>query len=241
MQSDQHDFYIEEHAVLYGLLVREARAYGEAGETAAAEATRRYGRERGQRMAQRALRDGRERTMEAYTQYGEWSDPRGWSQSVMVALSPHYTTDVLRCGWCDSWIKHDLLEHGQLYCAYVDDSLVTGFNPQNSIEIQSLLSRGDDRCRFVWKGLHFGSEAEAKESAQVKKSMAERNIKDFLYHTAHLYASMNATFAEMLGTAEAKAITEAALGAFTELFGAQKTERLLKAAEQNFSVIDQGQ
>ena len=46
--------------------------FGERGKAAFLHATRYYGEQRGRRMAQRAIRDGKELTYETYCQYGEW-------------------------------------------------------------------------------------------------------------------------------------------------------------------------
>ena len=235
--SANPEFYIEEHAVLYALMVKEARACGDVGEAASVEATCRYGRERGGRMAKRALRDGKKLTMQTYTQYGEWVDSKGWSKSKVSALSPVYTTDAIQCGWCDSWKKHDLLKDGKLYCEYIDYNLVKGFNSENELTITSVLSRGEESCHFVWNGVSFDSEEAVKQNIQEKSAMANRNLKDFLYHTAHLFASMKATFAEMLGEDKAQVIAGNALTRFEELFGGEKTEALTEAAMQDFTTV----
>ena len=46
--------------------------FGDRGLQAFIHATRHYAMQRGQRMAQRAIRDGRALTQETYNQYGEW-------------------------------------------------------------------------------------------------------------------------------------------------------------------------
>ena len=46
--------------------------FGDRGEAAFLHATRYYGEQRGRRMAQRAIRDGKSLTYETYCQYGEW-------------------------------------------------------------------------------------------------------------------------------------------------------------------------
>ena len=74
-------FYMEEHAVLYALLVKAARElYGDKGELANVEGTIQYGRERGRRMALRALKDGEDLSPKNYLLYSEWVDDRKWSK-----------------------------------------------------------------------------------------------------------------------------------------------------------------
>ncbi|MGI6253678.1 MAG: hypothetical protein ACOYJV_09600 [Aminivibrio sp.] len=56
-------------ARFYGRLTEE---FGERGLRAFIHGTRYYGEQRGRRMAQRAIRDGRELDFEAYLEYSEW-------------------------------------------------------------------------------------------------------------------------------------------------------------------------
>ena len=78
------EFYIEEHAILYALLVKCAKEfYGEAGWDASIQGTILYGTERGQRMARRCLADGRRLTPNNYLLYTEWSDHLDWSSGTV--------------------------------------------------------------------------------------------------------------------------------------------------------------
>ena len=52
--------------------VHLTEAFGERGKKAFVHATQYYAQQRGRRMAQRAIRDGKELTYETYCQYGEW-------------------------------------------------------------------------------------------------------------------------------------------------------------------------
>ena len=47
-------------------------AFGDRGEKAFIHATQHYAEQRGRRMAQRAIRDGRELDYGTYLEYGEW-------------------------------------------------------------------------------------------------------------------------------------------------------------------------
>lgn len=231
-------FYMEEHATLYALLAKNAIVlYGQEGRDATREATKLYGRERGGRMAKRALRDGKELSMLHYTQYSEWEDSRGYSASRIVAFSPAYTTESTRCGWCEAWKKHGLLEYGKLYCENIDAELVKGFNPENQLVLTSTLSHGQDCCHFEWVGCSFADEAEYRATREEKAAMGDRNLKDFLYHTGHLLSAMGRKYEELLGVVKAGQIVEASLAQFEVLFGKEKAEALKQEALQNYSVI----
>ena len=66
------EFYIDDHALIYGLLGKYAdELYGEAGMAALEKGTILYARERGIRMAKRCLADGNPLNMRTYLLYGE--------------------------------------------------------------------------------------------------------------------------------------------------------------------------
>ena len=124
-------FYIEDHAVLFALLAKvSVERFHQEGEAAIKRAIASYCMERGARAAMRCLADGEHLLMENYILYGEWDDPKGESESEIAAFEPNYKTNVLVCGWCESWKKHGLLEWGKIYCDHADYWLVRGFNPQ---------------------------------------------------------------------------------------------------------------
>ena len=240
MNRDQiaQSFYMEEHATLYALLHRQARTrYGEEGTQATAAGTKLYGQERGNRMAKRALKDGEPLTMENYLKYGEWSDHKALSANEVVSLSPTYTTHAVRCGWCEAWKKHGLLEYGKLYCESVDISLVHGFNPEGDLVIASTLSHGDPCCHFEWVGLGFQDGEALKEFGAQKAQLEPRVLKDFLYHTGHLLSAMTRAYETALGVVKAQAIVEGALAEFQEIFGEEKCQALREEAQLNFSLI----
>ena len=191
------EFQIEHHAALFAYLAREAlQRCGAAGEGAVREGVRRYGRQRGRRMARRAQRDGEPLNMTSYLLYGEWADREGKNRQELLGLAP-YATACLTCGWCACWQELGLLEYGKLYCLDVDKSLVEGFNPDLVLDIHSTLSAGAERCHFVWNGASFDGESAAAFAAK-KAAMGEKNQRDFLYHTANLLHALGETFAPLL-------------------------------------------
>ena len=77
--------------------------FGDRGEAAFLHATRYYGEQRGRRMAQRAIRDGKPLTYETYCQYGEWVNTEEvkaqglGNQSEMTSLSPDFQIHIHVC------------------------------------------------------------------------------------------------------------------------------------------------
>ena len=100
--------------------------FGDRGEAAFLHATRYYGEQRGRRMAQRAIRDGKPLTYETYCQYGEWVNTEEvkaqglGNQSEMTSLSPDFQIHIHVCPWHTQFKNMGLPEAGLLYCKDLD-------------------------------------------------------------------------------------------------------------------------
>lgn len=230
-------FYIDDHAVLYALLVKNAEAAcGANGLEAATKGTILYARERGLRMAMRCLADGRPLTPRNYLIYGEWIDDRQWSDLKPGGLRP-LVLNFHRCGWSATWKKYGLEKYGAVYCAWIDQELVRGFNPENSLRIDKTRPQGADICSFGFPGAEFASEDELKADSALKAELRQRNVKDFLYHTAHLLSALQRTYMIELGLPRANAVVAAAIGEYTEHFGQKKTDALIRETKQDFLAV----
>ena len=225
-------FYIEDHAVLFALIAKEAaeRFSGE-GEAAIKRAISAYCMERGARAAMRCSADGGPLSMENYILYGEWDDPRGESKSEVAAFEPNYKTNVVICGWCEAWKKYGLLEWGKVYCDHADYWLVRGFNPQLKLEMGKILSRSEGCCEFNWLGCKF---RDASEVSRRRREKIPRVTKDFLYHCGHLLAAFRREIVFELGLVKGEEIMSNALAEYKRLFGVLKKNTLLEETDQNF-------
>ena len=95
--GEDHPTYQSEHmATLFGLLCRATEEL--AGEEVFGRVipwcVARYGRERGSRMAQRCLADGRPLTMLNYRCYSEWRPQPGTHQHNLIRPQPGLQHDV---------------------------------------------------------------------------------------------------------------------------------------------------
>ena len=233
------DFYIDDHALLYALLNRASdRVKGTEGRSASERGVVLYGRERGARCALRCLADGQELTMKNYMLYGEWVDDRGWSKSELKSAAPVYHTNTLSCGWCDSWIKHDLLEYGKSYCDWIDVNLIYGFNPALELTIAQTLSAGDPCCDFRWNSFALESEEAAAQHRARRAELMPRVVRDFEYHCGHLLSALRRSYFFEFGAAVGKEIVDLALRDYAALFGAEKVAAVQTASEQDFLKID---
>ncbi|MEG0091704.1 MAG: L-2-amino-thiazoline-4-carboxylic acid hydrolase [Oscillospiraceae bacterium] len=232
------EFYIEDHAVIYALMAKYAqKECGEQGLDSVKNATIRYAKERGLRMAMRASADGEALTPNNYMAYGEWADFKKTGKAVVISVTPEYRTNSLACGWCDAWKKHDLLEYGKIYCTWIDKNLVKGFNPQNELGIDSILSFGEECCAFHWKGAKFANEGELLANRSKKAALAPRVLKDFLYHTGHIFGTMAREFYIDLGLEKGNCIINQALAEYREKFGSEKTNAMVEESKQDFLKI----
>ena len=230
-------FYIDDHAVLYALLVKRAEELrGNAGNEASVRGTILYARERGLSMAMRCTADGRPLTPRNYLNYGEWVDDRKWSDLGPDGLKP-FVLSFNRCGWSDTWKKYGLEKYGALYCRWIDQELVAGFNPENSLRIDKTRPQGADVCRFAFPGAEYDSEEELKKDAALKAALRPRTVRDFLYHTAHLLSAMRRTYLVELGLPAGCAIVSGGLADYAGYFGQEKSDALVEAANQDFLTV----
>ncbi|MDR1947431.1 MAG: L-2-amino-thiazoline-4-carboxylic acid hydrolase [Desulfovibrio sp.] len=230
-------FYIDDHAVLFALLIRQAEFLGSQGKDAAARGVVLYGKERGLRMAMRCAADGRPLTLRNYLNYGEWADDRGWSDFRPAGLQP-FVLEALKCGWCDSWKKYGLEEYGRVYCRWIDPSLVKGFNPEAEFSMGETLSRGEEKCRFFFHGASFADAEDLKKDVVERAAARPYRIKDFLYHTGHALSAMRRNFMMELGLIRARRLVEVALAEYAALFGREKADILIEESAQDYLRID---
>lgn len=231
-------FYIDDHALIYGLLAKEAEVrLGQNGYAAAEKGTILYAKERGVRMAQRCLDDGGELTTRNYLTYGEWLDSKGWMQMDFPEIFPDFLNRVNTCGWNATWRKYGLLRYGALYCAHADKMLVKGFNPRNELEVDTFLTHDDPNCNFNWLGANFTSQEDFQAYLDTKKRIARYTLQDFLYHCGHVLSAMSRTYFLELGVPDATAIIKAALKAYEEIMGTEKRRALVEEAKQDFLAV----
>jgi hypothetical protein len=232
-EANAADFYIDDHAVLYGLIARSADETGPGGLDAVTPAIVRYCGERGLRAAVRCLADGRDLTVRNYILYGEWADTRGLCRAGASSFEPFYTTRVVLCPWCEAWKKHGLLKYGKIYCGHTDRSLVHGFNPELRIEMREILSWGADVCVYDWQGFRFSLEDEA-DLARERASVAPRVTRDFLYHCGHLLRTFREELCLRLGLVRSREIVSKSLDAYGEIFGQKKVSVLEDESRMDF-------
>ena len=97
-------FEIKHHAMLFGILAKNTVRYAEEeGKKSLAKVVRRYGQERGHRMALRARVRGDELSMTHFLLYGEWIPEPPLIAQYDLTPSPTLISRVTRCPWCTDW------------------------------------------------------------------------------------------------------------------------------------------
>lgn len=225
---------IENHAMMFAFLSRAAiEAKGEEGRAAIQSGMIRYGRERGARMAARARANGDPVDLWTDQAYGEWKpDYPGQMEFGTLRNEPTFRTYIAKCAWCEAWKKHDILEYGREYCVNVDAAVYEGFGcGAVCTPLTTSMSWGGERCDFDWgKAM---SEEDAAKLAAKKAELGGSAMRDFDYHTAHIYYTITDELCKALGD-DAAAIIERAVDDYTALYGRDDLLRIADFADERF-------
>lgn len=207
------------------------------GEMLIRKAIRRYGEERGSRMARRALSYGKELSMVNYLIFGEWVAARG---EVQQRLEPNNHNNlrmlVERCPWHAAWMQDDLVEYGSLYCQEIDLALLRGFNPELHLDVLKTQTNDHQACDFVFHGTPLNLSTNLALLVGKKLSPGKQVILPWEYHTGHLYKTMSEVIAVELGQAGQEA-AEAALAEFADRFGAKAAQLVHSHLQTDFTTL----
>ena len=216
-------FTAEHHALLFAWLSEAviAREGGEGGAALMRRAVRRYGEERGRRMALRAQADGEPLSMANFMAYGELPATPEASESASEAAGGTIRKTITTCPWHTAWAEHDLMMHGRLYCLEIDQALVRGFNTTLRLDVNATQPSDSIPCEFVFH--------------DVSEPGPERGrVMPWAYHLGHLYWTMAAVIIDSLGQ-EGAAATKAALTRFGERYGKKAAGVVLGYREVDFT------
>lgn len=228
---------IENQAMMFALLSKYAiEAKGEEGRAAIQEGMKRYGRERGMRMAARAVANGDPVALWTDQAYGEWKpDYPGQMEFGTVHTEPTLVTYISKCAWCEAWKKYDILEYGREYCVNVDAAVYEGFGcGAVCTPVTTAMSWGGDVCQFDW-GLPL-TEEDQKKMTEKKAELGTGAMRDFAYHTAHIYCSVADELCKAF-PGESTEMIDKAVKDYIELFGQEEYDVLLDFSPEDFQKI----
>ncbi len=229
---------IENQAMMFAFLSKYTiLAHGEEGRKVIQEGMKRYGRERGARMAARARANGDPVCLWTNQAYGEWKpDYAGQMEFGTVTTEPTLVTYISKCAWCEAWKKYDILEYGREYCVNVDAAVYEGFGDGFGCgavctPVTTAMSWGGEVCRFDW-GLPLSAEDQQKISEK-KAELGTSAMRDFAFHTAHIYCAITDTICKHFPEDSHDIIGKAERD-YTDLFGQEAFDALLAFSPADF-------
>ena len=242
MSEIESVFSAGHHALLFSWLAREAvqLAGEQEGEAAIRRAVRRYGQERGQRMAARCRANGHPLNMIDFFAYGEWQVERGQMRSKLSRQGADVQVLTFECPWHRTWEANGLLSYGRLYCLDIDEAVLAGFSPDLSMAVNSTLSNGGSQCEFVFHGanLNLGNLFALLYRRSVRPG--KRAIMPWSYHTGHLYSTVADVLVDELGPVGRRAVASA-MAEFAGWYG-EAAARAVKAYRgTDFSITSPNQ
>lgn len=220
------------HAMLFAFLARQTiQTFGTAGEDAVTAGVKRYGEQRGHRMALRAQADGNPLDVENYLVYGEWEAFPGQMDLRFPAYSPEVRMENHRCPWHTEWEKRGLLEYGRYYCKDVDAALARGFNGMK-LRLLSNRTLGDACCDFVFVEQSVPEER-MEAFADKRRRIGGKARMPWEYHVGHLYQTMRESIVGAFG-AEGEQAVARAMEEYQKEFGKAAYELVLQYADLDY-------
>jgi len=233
-------FTASHHALLFSSIAQSVFSHleKEKGEILIRNAVRKYGHQRGRRMALRAQKNGHALTMANYFAYGEWEVGKNEMDARLKEKTPHARLNVFTCPWYVTWKERNLLAHGKYFCKEIDIALVKGFNPDLKIEIKSTQTNDGIPCDFIFRdaGLSWGK---LLKLAYRKKFFPGRQaIMPWEYHIGHLYKTLGDEIRQTASNM-ADQILNTALDEFASLFSREHITWIKKYQNTDFDTLPQ--
>lgn len=196
-------------------------------------ATHQYAQQRGFRMAQRAIRDGKPLSFATYKEYGEWESTQtafkemGGFDSTVISLCPDHEEHIRRCPWAYQFKAMGMQECGAVYCNHLDKAIARGFNPYLIFDVPQSVNT-HDCCIQIMRDARF-------EEGQIFEKKAE-NIKGFDYHCGHLYKTFG-DISKAIFNDEGSKIVDGVLQDFLEVYGEEMAAVLPMFSTTDFNTI----
>lgn len=232
----REDFTANDHAFLFGLIAKETiESCGEEGAKAVVEGIIKYGKERGNRMALRVKKDGGDLDLVNYIAYSEWEAKEGDMDVRVHEINPDYHMEVYKCPWYEEWNKNNLMKYACLYCRYVDEAIVEGFNKSLALDVLKNRADGGECCDFWFRNVKLSKEDLDKINKK-KDALDGKAIMPWDYHIGHIYKTMSQVVEEKLGYAGKKAVDKA-LKCFEERYGKEAINIIFSFKDIDFNII----
>lgn len=119
--------------------------FGEKGKETIIKAVEKFGERRGQEIAEIVKSLGKELTLKNYFIYSTFDGDQTTKYKINI-VDGNVELIIRQCVFCDGCKDWDKLEYGKIYCDYIDDAILKGYNPKLNIEVPNMLTKGDNRC-----------------------------------------------------------------------------------------------
>lgn len=236
MEKGKFQFTANQHALLFAWIAKAAiDRFGKEGKSAIGEGVIKYGKQRGKRMALRVKQDGAELNVPYYMAYGEWQAKPGDMDLKFFIKGDDLNMQAHKCPWYDEWREKDLLEYGRIYCKYVDEAIVEGYNPRLKLDVTKNRSEGAAFCDFWFRRASMTKE-DFEKIKQRKEELGDKAIMPWDYHIGHLYKTMSDVIVGKFGE-EGETVMEEALKVFEKYYGSVATEVIKGFSDTNFDEI----
>jgi len=126
--------------------------FGNKGREAIVESVKKYGEERGRRVAKFVKSEGKELTLKNFFIYRDY-DGNSVAKAKLNIVDGNLDVIIRDCVFCTGCKEWEKLAYGSIYCDHIDTSILKGYNPNLTIEVLSKLTKGDKRCvlRYIIK------------------------------------------------------------------------------------------
>jgi hypothetical protein len=240
-KDEQNSFNEVHHALLFAWIAKAIveRIGDQRGEAIIRKAVRKYGEERGRRMALRALANKHTLSMANYIGYSEYRISPGEMDMKIIERSPHFRIRAFKCPWHKAWKENGLLSLGCLYCLEIDQALVRGFNPALQLEVISTLTTGSSQCDFVYHDANLTIPNYLLLGYRRAVRPGLQAVKPWDYHVGHLFTTFEKIAVEDLGQVGQEAI-ETGLGEFAELYGDQALVKVMASRSKDYDSVPEG-
>ncbi|MFX0073328.1 MAG: L-2-amino-thiazoline-4-carboxylic acid hydrolase [Candidatus Hermodarchaeota archaeon] len=121
--------------------------FGEEGREAIANSIKKYGLERGKRIAKLVESLGKELNLKNFFIYGDLDSKSilKYKPKIVDGNVEIIIRDCVFCNGCKEWGKE---EYGKIYCEYIDHAVLEGYNPKLFLELPARMMLGDKKCHF---------------------------------------------------------------------------------------------
>jgi hypothetical protein len=138
-------------ARIFATLAKEViERFGDEGREAVLAAVRKFGEERGRRMAERAVSEGRENDFAGYLIFSDLDT--SYHQMVPEIAEGALKVTISYCPFAAACQEWGLEEYGKYFCREIDAAIMRGYNPERYETVcERNLTEGAETCVIIYR------------------------------------------------------------------------------------------